>query len=42
MKQDHLTNVLRHCYSTNENGMHEQINGLNEAEKGMLRGVLTM
>lgn len=39
---DHLTNVLRHCYTTNENAMHDDVSGLNEAEKGILRSALTM
>lgn len=34
--------MLRHCYTTNDNGMHEHIDGLNEVEKGILRGALTM
>ena len=40
--QEHLTSVLRQCYSSNANGMHEMIEGLNEMEKGILRGVLTV
>ncbi|WVQ84827.1 hypothetical protein IAT38_006984 [Cryptococcus sp. DSM 104549] len=38
----HLTQVLRHGYSANDNGMHALIEGLTDEEKGILRGVLTM
>ncbi|WWD20442.1 hypothetical protein CI109_104918 [Kwoniella shandongensis] len=38
----HLTEVLRHSYASNENGLHEMIDGLTDIEKGILRGVLTL
>lgn len=41
MSQDHLVGILRHAYTTNDNGMHELVQGLDEGEKGILRGVLT-
>lgn len=40
--QTHLTEVLRHAYASNDNGIHGMIDGLTELEKGILRGVLTM
>ena len=40
--QGHLTDVLRGCYASNENGMHEMIEALTDVEKGILRGVLTV
>ncbi|KAK8849809.1 hypothetical protein IAR55_005145 [Kwoniella newhampshirensis] len=38
----HLTEVLRHSYASNENGVHEMIDGLTDVEKGIMRGVLTL
>ncbi|ODN87698.1 hypothetical protein L198_06924 [Cryptococcus wingfieldii CBS 7118] len=38
----HLTDVLRHAYSSNANGMHEMVEGLTDEEKSILRGVLTL
>ncbi|OWZ73050.1 hypothetical protein AYX14_01478 [Cryptococcus neoformans] len=38
----HLTDVLRHAYASNSNGMHEMVDGLSNEEKGILRGVLTL
>ncbi|EAL18781.1 hypothetical protein CNBI0420 [Cryptococcus deneoformans B-3501A] len=38
----HLTDVLRHAYASNSNGMHEMVEGLSDEEKGILRGVLTL
>lgn len=39
---EHLTNVLRTSYASNDNGMHEMVDALNAEEKGILRGVLTL
>ena len=41
-QQQHLTELLRRCYTTNENGMHEMVDELTDNEKGILRGVLTL
>jgi hypothetical protein len=38
----HITDVLRSCYASNANGMHEMVDALTDAEKGTLRGVLTI
>ncbi|GFZ49805.1 hypothetical protein JCM24511_07208 [Saitozyma sp. JCM 24511] len=38
----HLTEMLRQCYASNANGMHEMVGALTEVEKGILRGVLTL
>ncbi|WVQ75750.1 hypothetical protein IAR50_005381 [Cryptococcus sp. DSM 104548] len=38
----HLTDVLRHTYASNANGMHEMVEGLTDEEKSILRGVLTL
>ncbi|WVR07905.1 hypothetical protein IAU60_004948 [Kwoniella sp. DSM 27419] len=38
----HLTDVLRHAYANNLNGMHGMVDGLTEVEKGTLRRVLTL
>ena len=38
----HLTDVLRSCYSSNANGMHEMVNALSDTEKATLRNVLTI
>jgi hypothetical protein len=40
--QAHLTEMLRQCYASNANGMHEMVGALTEVEKGILRGVLTL
>lgn len=40
--QQHITETLRQCYTSNHNGIHEMIAGLNEGEKGILRTVLTL
>jgi hypothetical protein len=42
MFQTYLTNILRQSYATNDNGIHEMIAGLTEAEKGILKGALTV
>lgn len=39
---DHLMNVLRTAYASNDNGMHEMVDALNPEEKAILRGVLTL
>ncbi|OCF34393.1 hypothetical protein I316_03907 [Kwoniella heveanensis BCC8398] len=38
----YLTDVLRHAYASNENGIHGMIEGLTEAEKATFRQVLTL
>ena len=40
--QQHITGVLRQCYASNANGMHEMIGALTDDEKGILRSVLTL
>lgn len=38
----HITDVLRESYLSNANGMHEMVDALDDTEKGILRGVLTI
>ncbi|WRT69867.1 uncharacterized protein IL334_006858 [Kwoniella shivajii] len=38
----HLTDTLRHAYTSNENGIHSMVDTLNDVEKKTLRDVLTL